>query len=671
MKKQKFLLGAAGLFAIGLTACSNEVPVKEDLKAEVDQTRYLTIQLCAAHDGTTRGFEDGVSQESYVSRLDFFFYDSEGKPTGTPQSITSFNENNFQDNRPYEDGNVTRIFTSVVPVYMSQGDNLPSQVLCVVNGQEAAINELTTKTLEEIRDVSQTAFTRNGNFLMTNSVYYGKNTLTGQDNDRLCATPINANTQLFPTRDEAKKIVDNPTGDNAAKLVTVYVERMAAKVGLTMSAEAPKTYSLVDAAGAPVTLNFVPEYWLMNAVDDESYLTKHYGVEVGTDIQFVPTYAQIEDALNPPTIPGTTTPLPVWNWNAPAQHRSYWGTSPSYFDNRFPLVSDQVYDPDVADAPDYNPTASPYPVSYYTYNNVKANVESETRSVNKFAIAAAQDGSFSTGTVTTGTTVSTTGYIYTRETTTPGAVIRNIQTGNPAAAVASAVLLGHYTVGEGDAATTQTFYVDRNNGENGTYYGSLAEAKRALASRQLAITNADGEPLTVDQIMANNMFTVKHPDAAARGNLGNPNIAGRLVTLQLTAIPTPAIYFFDGETTRPIQNAADLAEANAQLVTTGYMDVFDNGLAFFSIPIRHLRWNDASYDAAKKQYNWQNMAVGELGVVRNHVYNITISGVEGLGNGLRSADQPIVPAKDAVNQYIAMRLNILSWNVANTWTVGL
>ena len=44
MKKNQILLGAAGLLALGLTACSNEMPVKENPTAEKDETRYITVQ---------------------------------------------------------------------------------------------------------------------------------------------------------------------------------------------------------------------------------------------------------------------------------------------------------------------------------------------------------------------------------------------------------------------------------------------------------------------------------------------------------------------------------------------------------------------------------------------------------------------------------------------------
>ena len=87
-------------------------------------------------------------------------------------------------------GNVARIYASVVPVEMAQGDNYPAQVLCVVNGSDENLNKIEGMTLEQIRDIKQPEFTRSGNFLMSNSVYYGYNSITGINDDRLCATPI-------------------------------------------------------------------------------------------------------------------------------------------------------------------------------------------------------------------------------------------------------------------------------------------------------------------------------------------------------------------------------------------------------------------------------------------------------------------------------------------------
>ncbi len=100
------------------------------------------------------------------------------------------------------------------------------------------------------------------------------------------------------------------------------------------------------------------------------------------------------------------------------------------------------------------------------------------------------------------------------------------------------------------------------------------------------------------------------------------------------------------------------------------MDMFANGTAFFSIPIRHLGF-DPAICMEDGKYQWSKMRVGDLGIVRNHVYSITVNSISGLGTGVRSLDQPIVPPVTQMDQYVAARLNILAWNVVPAWGVDL
>ena len=674
MKKQKFLLGTAGLLALGLTACSNELEVKNPV-AEADETRFISIQISAPSDATTRAFENGSSNESYIDRLDFFFFDANGNPTSAPVNM-DINDikadvaagNAFFPDENTSGNNVTRVFTSVVPANLTQGQNLPSQVICIVNGQGDNMTELKTKTLDELVELERD-YVRTGSFFrMSNSVYYGQNVLTGQANQRLCATPINVNTQLFGTRDEALTAVKNSQDDdvnNDGALVDIYVERLAAKVGLQMGADVVQDYVLANSQGGEVTLTFVPEYWAMNATDRTVYLTKRYGVE-NTDgsINQTPNYTQINQALTD----GSTNP---W-WNDPANFRSYWGTSPSYFDNEYPDVSDDVND--------LNGYTHEYSVRYRTYNEVAAqaartDADAGIGGIGKQALAMGENGfTLGSGNATLGETAVTTstGYIYAFETTASRHRINDVAGNNPAAVVASAVVVGKYNVNGNPVAANSAFYVDRNAGAKGTYYANADLVKTQLAGRQrIVFTTQDG---TNRLTAADSRFVIKHPDLAVR-ELAGTKLAGRLVTLQLSDnLAGDPIYFYhlnaDGTGNYAQVTTDNLDEVNAQLLAVGYMDMFNEGLGFYSVPIRHLNWNDNLYSATTG-YNWAEMPSGALGVVRNHVYNITINSISGLATALRSPDQPIVPAKEEANQYIAARLNVLAWNIVNSWSVNL
>ncbi|MDE5793345.1 MAG: fimbria major subunit [Muribaculaceae bacterium] len=695
MRKLNLISGALGLAALALTACSNEMPVQEPQVAEIDETRFMTIQISAPSDLLTRAFENGSSNESYIDRLDFFFYDAAGRPTSQPvsmdlDSISSMVEHNtayFPE--PNESGNnITRVFTSVVPAALTQGQNLPTQVICIVNGEGDAITSLKNVTLEQLIDKVRTTFRTGSYFTMSNSVYYGKNDLNGLDNQRLCATPININSQLFGTREEALKAVtdsqdDDVTNDNA--LVDIYVERLAAKIGLTMGTgdEVLIPYTLKDANGTDVTLRFVPNYWTINASDKYVYLTKRYGIET------TPSTVDAEGNV----IPAVINRTPTWRdiaitltgsetnswWNDPDRHRSYWGSSPSYFADEYPDVSDDVNDLDGY--------THDYGINYWSYNNIATQAARPSNStgtnsagvagIGKQALAWSETNGFTlgNGNATLGTTpvTTSTGYIYTFETTASRYRIQDIQNSNPAAVVASAVVVGKYTVNGEAVPQNGAFYIDRNAGTKGIYYPSTAAVKTVLAGRQRVLfSNNDGSGrLTAD----NPCLVIKHPDLAVR-KIAGTKLAGRLVTLQLSDqvnYETNVIWFYQldeegsGEYVRVLSDNLD--EVNAQLLTVGYMDMFAQGLGFYSVPIRHLNWNDDLYSDGT--YDWAAMPSGALGVVRNHVYNLNIRKIEGLASALRSADQPIVPAKEEANQYIAARLNVLAWNIVNSWTVDL
>lgn len=670
--KTKFYFGAFAALALGFASCSSDEPLQGNPDnpgeqiAEYDQTRYMLVSLTSPRDRDGRAdFENGTTNENAVNRLDFLFYDLEGNPTAQPQTFTGadLKDNDFTDITT-ENSNVARIWTSVVPVQVEQGKALPSQVICLVNASESRATELKAKTLSELISVTDGSFHNANYFTMTNSVYYGDNILTGAKNDRLCATPINIS-QLFSTQkdaDDALKagLATGATDDAKALLVDIYVERLAAKVGLTLDDATIENYTLADgdAGTGTVTIKFVPQYWFMNAVNKTMYSTKRFGVPDAADGSTAITMDPGYDAVNT----NFATSGMSSSWNAPTLHRSYWGCSPSYAANSFPMVSDQVND--------LEGNTTHYNQNYYTYNQVKGFAADNT--VGKKAIA------YNNGFAITNTGAAAVGYIYTTETTTAIKRIRAVANGNPAATVGSAVIVGHYRTTTGTEPTGEypTFWIDTNNGENGTFYASEANAKNALAARNSFIFSDDNG--TKKAVTTGNLFVLEHPKKVVRDILTDKNnIAGRLVTIQLASAPTGenTLYYFNGTAYEPI-TATNLAKANAQLAAVGYLDMYNNGRAFFNIPVRHLGWPETDMVGTKKLYdngvyNWAEMRVGDLGVVRNHVYTINVGKIGGLGSGLRDDDQPIVPPVHSFKQYVAVRLNILAWRIVPAQNVDL
>lgn len=653
MKTSKlFSTAVMALSLSALVACSSDEPVGigGNGVAEADETRYMSIQICAPAD-MSRAFEHGATNESKVVSLDFIFYDAAGQPTARLQNFSDGIDAGFNTatgGNEFEGGNVSRIWTSVVPVELVQGQNIPSQVICIVNGESGRVQELANKNLSELREATRESFSNANNFVMTNSVYFGQDVLSGQANQRLCATPINANTQLFSSREEADEAIKNAATEQNA-LVNIYVERLAAKVGLSLTKD-PQATTLFNGEGeGEVTLQFVPKYWFMNTTSNSNYITKRYGLVKGEDVNFKPTFAEINNAMG------------AWtSWNDAPNHRSYWACSPSYYDNKYPMVSDEV--------DDLEGNTTSYNQKYYTYAQVKE--QSEISGIEKQAIAA-NNNKFSVITETQDGVTTSSGYIYTRETTTAISSITNEQH-NPAATVASAVIVGQYTINGTAPAQNASFWVDRSTKKDkveGTYYANETKAIEVLANRQSVVFADDN-----GNELVRTGFKLMHPVKATRDKLANGNLAGRLVTIQYDNVPETPVFFYNPKANDGVGGFervtdANLAEVNAQLVTAGYLDQYYNGHGFYSTPIRHLNFQAANYKDGN--YAWGDLTIGELGVVRNHVYNLTITDISGLATGVRSDNQPIVPPVTTTDQYIAMRLNILAWNVVTGWEVEL
>ena len=80
-------------------------------------------------------------------------------------------------------------------------------------------------------------------------------------------------------------------------------------------------------------------------------------------------------------------------------------------------------------------------------------------------------------------------------------------------------------------------------------------------------------------------------------------------------------------------------------------EIRKGGKAYYYVPIKHLG---------------NTGEVAEYGIVRNHFYKITLSGIKGFGTPVYNPDQvvkPVVPKYD--DTYLAARVQVLQWRVVN------
>lgn len=108
-------------------------------------------------------------------------------------------------------------------------------------------------------------------------------------------------------------------------------------------------------------------------------------------------------------------------------------------------------------------------------------------------------------------------------------------------------------------------------------------------------------------------------------------------------------------------------ELNTKL-SLGDIHEYVNGMAYYSIPIKHFGnsltpWDNTTATIGDPyETNNADKYLGRYGVLRNNWYDISISAIRNIGS-------PVVPeidftktnTPDEVNNYIAVRINVLSW----------
>lgn len=648
MKRTKPMLCMAAALTLGMAACSDDINNSGGNGGvlEADEVRYLQVAISDAHAGTrAASFDPGTAEENTVSNVSMVFYDQAGNfiYKATPPDIT-WNPSNGSSGTA---DNVEKKGTATVKVTLKKQQNLPAYVVCFINPtnwpeKEPAMGDLRITKRPAYKDGS-------GNFAMSNSTYYGTNALTGEEDVKISGTPIPQDYLL-------KTMPDGTEQAGTVKTLDIYVERYAAKVQFTMEtgsgSEATQegvfpcqvTTKISDSKSQEYTLMFTPEAWTVNADAPEMFVIKNFSSEIDG---LVPTKTQVQQSL------GSWT-----GWNDGDNFRSYWSCSPAFFATSFPQVSDQIVDK-VAQGTGAGTVVSPYALKYYSYDQIISG------GVNKFAAEGAD-----------GSTLPTT---YAIENTVGKGALQSL---NPKAAVPSVLVVGKYSVKLGDTnlADGTTFYIRSTSSSSELLFGETfptgvtaengVKVKDRFISAQQILYVYDSDRKQYTLLNSANgstnigVLTVKHPSQEVRGENLVPQ---RYVTLQLTGAGTGLYYRPGGDGSYTPVTPTNLNAVNTLLwQQCGIAEAYTQGKCYYSIPIHHLRisedTNDSPVDASGK-IDWKKLRVGDLGLVRNHVYKINVKAIKGMATGIENLRYPIVPPMDADDYYVKYQINILGWRV--------
>lgn len=668
MKKINYYLGALALASLSLGACSSdklggEEPNGPDTKTE--RTVYVNIAVHGDAAGSrasgTNGnpednatdFGDPTGNEGKVNSCYLVFYDESGNVVGEIAQV-----NGTFNSVAVGNGTVESRLQQVVPVTLQAGQENPTKVMCYINPANPSDLQNPLATVQTItRDAVTIPGTEGDLFPMSNSVYFDAN------NELKMAVTIPAES-VFATQQAAQ---DALNATNPTNIIDIYVERYAAK--LTMQGIAtPTEYTTATTSDAAlgaateveVKLNFTVDGWALNGEAKNTFAVKSFR-EASTDGQILPdnyTFTGLNAEIN--------TNGGDWTWNNANFHRSYWACSPVYFQSEYPEVFSDY------DADKMNQT-------FLSYNDV----------INGKGFTATDDTPH-----------------YFKETTvgTPG-----LTSANPNAAVASVILVGHYSLTINGTATPEpTFYtyVRGTNGNPTVYFegtgneaastvaDGLSMQKRFLWQTTVLYKNTAAEGATANYVRMSagdiddlhamvGATTIARPTDAV---LGDTKMASRARTLQLTGNGLTGIFINDNGTPKQIVadnteniNAATqitLTEANKILWrNVGSCNKYEAGAGFFNIPVKHLGYyrksNNTTAATNPATIEVADASVGDFGMVRNHSYQINVTKIEGLAEGIGDKATPIIPPADTKDVYMAYRINVLRWAIVPVQNVEL
>lgn len=213
-----FMSVLASLFLVG---CSQKeiVPGGED-NGKGSGSSFINVNLVSYGNGTRAisPYEDGTDEENKVTKVRFYFFTETGGPANVKLNGSSY-VNYYDwtpgknDVNPGSNPDIEKKLSATIVIRTPAGDQVPQRIAAVLNPTENAKSRSLSELQSVAADYANGNFTREGQFVMFNSVY-------AEGSDEIVPQPILAK-NLCTTEADAK---DNP--------VTLYVERSVAKVSL-------------------------------------------------------------------------------------------------------------------------------------------------------------------------------------------------------------------------------------------------------------------------------------------------------------------------------------------------------------------------------------------------------------------------------------------------------
>lgn len=499
---------------------------------------------------------------------------------------------------------------------------------------------------------------------------------------------------------EGNKVLYRTATEARANAITIYVERLAARVDFEVKKNIDKIEVFYNESDV-YELIFTPIDWTLEATEKNSFLPKQMDKNSNTEVYATNVY-----------------PSDFYEWIQYNHNRVFWAKSKEFQPSgKYPSKGDELKNGEqlilkyvkfvdfidteynISKNLDENWKGRLYDLEHTFYSEIATYSESElNKAVNPYAVptSVVLGGRYTTATLATPGTDEKDEKGDEDETHKPTVKSLDLTDGF----YIRFVDMERTDLGSDPQKTYQYhLYLEGRNASPGKE-ARTDELLEAMLKEQYmiweAVKDTEGE-ITSYKVVRNNkndIFTITNTQTRY---MGNPTIdedkwidASNTYTLQLTGNGSDLFYKTSAtDTYHAIEDDTSLAAANKALQKQlGYAQRYWQGYAFFYAPIPHYSGDYDPFDKNKtgRSYNGLfnykatdgvydrnattgnyivNHYTGDFGFVRNHIYNITINKIGNLGYGI--PDKEFIPLPEPRIDHklyqFDLELKILPWNI--------
>jgi hypothetical protein len=606
-------MAIASLF-FAASSCSDDLDEEATIQnSNSENTAYLAVSISSPTGGTRAeadepdaNFELGTEDEHAISRADFYFYYADGSFAAHSVLFNTSDKTEIGGTANETVGNIEFESSTVVTV-TDLSKGYPTKMVTILNQpKDFEAPETLSGMLSEITGTGNLSADEISQTYISNSS--GKFIMTTSSHGTNDEYYISTltNDDFRPSKADAE-------ARGKEYPVIVYVERLAAKVKV----EADKSLETITVDGN-TAYKIGTEDWTIKGQETES--EPLYAEFLGWGVNGQPAHSYLMKHIN---TAWTNTDL-GFVWNASKYYRSYWAESYNYGDD-----ADSTYD---------------YLDHYITqYKNSYTRAVEEltgtdeasatTTSANKHLLYLSYN-ELANGMDAAG---------YCPENTNTSDVLSAVS--NYQGAVSCVLIKARLVGADGQGKDVvyygkQLYTVDQYKTMvlNAMGFSVVRQSNNApMSASDLILTDADYKNgrvvVAVDPDKSDDATWVSSSDASKTYTLAELN--------------------------------EDLEEFNEE----AHAIYYNGGDMYYSIPIEHMRGEAPTKDSIANNNNVKILE-GQFGVVRNHIYALTINSIANLGHGVKDPDEPIVPPLEKDQDfYVGVKINILSWHIVSQGVV--